>query len=63
MKPLGPIALKSRLNNLPVRGGVSLRIRKPAAGAPLPNRVPLPQPLELTIDIVGLLLEERQNQR
>jgi prevent-host-death family protein len=40
-----------------------LRVRKPAAGAPTPNRVPLPPPLPLKVDIVRLLLEERQNER
>jgi len=42
---------------------VGLRVRKPAAGAPSPNRVPLPPPLKLKLDIVRLLLEERQNER
>ena len=42
---------------------VGLRIRKPAEGAPAPNRVPLPPPLKLKMDVVELLLEERQGQR
>ena len=48
---------------VPVREGVALRIRKPAAGTPPPNRVKLPKPLKLNIDIVDLLLEERQSHR
>lgn len=42
---------------------VGLRIRMPAEGAPRPNRVPLPAPLRLKIDVVQLLLEERQGER
>ena len=48
---------------VPLRERVSLRIRKPAPGAPPPNRVPLPKALGLKIDVVDLLLEERQGQR
>ena len=48
---------------VPVRAGVALRIRKPVAGAPPPNRVKLPKPLKLDVDIVDLLLEERQSHR
>lgn len=48
---------------VPVRDRVALRVRKPAPGAPRPNRVTLPKPLKLEIDIVALLLEERQNHR
>jgi len=48
---------------VPVRERVALRIRKPAAGTPPPNRVKLPKPLTLNIDIVDLLLEERQSHR
>jgi prevent-host-death family protein len=40
-----------------------LHVRKPAAGAPPPNRVPLPPPANLPIDVVELLLEERQGGR
>jgi prevent-host-death family protein len=40
-----------------------LRIRKPVSGAPQPNRVPLPPPANLKIDVLELLLEERQSQR
>ena len=48
---------------VPVRQRVALRIRKPAAGTPPPNRVKLPKPLKLDVDIVDLLLEERQSHR
>ena len=48
---------------VPVRERVALRIRKPTAGTPPPNRVKLPKPLKLDIDIVDLLLEERQSHR
>ena len=40
-----------------------LRIRKPAADAPKPNQVPLPKPTAQGIDVVQLLLEERQSHR
>jgi prevent-host-death family protein len=39
-----------------------LRVRKPASGAPRPNRV-LPPPSDLKFDVLKLLLEERQGQR
>lgn len=48
---------------VPVRQGVGLRVRKPAAGTPRPNRVKLPKPLKLDVDIVDLLLKERQGHR
>jgi prevent-host-death family protein len=48
---------------VPVRDHTALRIRKPAPGAPAPNRVPLPKQLKLDIDVVQLLLEERQPHR
>ena len=48
---------------VPVRDRAALRIRKPAPGTPPPNRVPLPKPLKISIDIVQLLLEERQSHR
>ncbi len=48
---------------VPVRAPSALRVRKPAPGTPSPNRVPLPKPAKLSIDIVQLLLEERQGQR
>jgi prevent-host-death family protein len=48
---------------VPMRQRVALRIRKPADGVPPPNRVKLPKPLTLDVDIVDLLLDERQSHR
>ena len=48
---------------VPVRSPRALRIRKPAAGAPAPNRVPLPKPSTSKIDVVQVLLETRQSHR
>jgi prevent-host-death family protein len=48
---------------VPMRDRTELRIRKPAASAPTPNKVPLPKPAQLKIDILQVLLEERQNHR
>jgi prevent-host-death family protein len=48
---------------VPVRDRGALRVRKPAPGAPPPNRVRLPRPAKLNVDIVELLLEERQGHR
>ena len=48
---------------VPVRDRSALRIRKPTPGTPPPNRVPLPKPAKLDIDVVQLLLEERQGHR
>ncbi len=48
---------------VPIRERTALRIRKPASGTPAPNRVPLPKTARLDLDIVGLLLEERQSHR
>ena len=48
---------------VPVRERATLRIRKPAPSTPAPNRVRLPKPLKLNIDVVELLLEERQGHR
>jgi prevent-host-death family protein len=39
-----------------------LRVRKPASGAPPPNRL-VPPPSGLKLDVLELLLEERQGQR
>jgi prevent-host-death family protein len=47
----------------PVHDRVALRVRQPPPGTPPPNRVPLPGPANLNIDIVDLLLEERQGSR
>lgn len=48
---------------VPVRARVALRTRKPAPGTPAPNRIPLPGPSKLNLDVVQLLLEERQPHR
>ena len=48
---------------VPVRARNALRIRKPAAGAPAPNRVPLPKLSPSKIDVVEVLLETRQSHR
>jgi prevent-host-death family protein len=48
---------------VPIRHHTALRIRKPAPGTPAPNRVLLPKQLKLNIDVVQLLLEERQPHR
>src|SRR5436190_18527622 len=48
---------------VPVRQRVTLRIRKRATGTPPPNRVKLPKPLKLDVDIVDVLLKERQSHR
>ena len=48
---------------VPVHGRELLQIRRPAPGAPPLNRVPLPKPAKLKLDIVDLLLEERQGHR
>jgi len=48
---------------VPVQDGAKLTIRKRSPGAPTPNRVPLPKPLKIDLDVVDLLLEERQNLR
>ena len=48
---------------VPVRDKGALRIRKPAPGAQPPNRVELPGPAQLKLDVVELLLEERQGHR
>jgi prevent-host-death family protein len=54
-----PIA---RLTPVPDRS--KPRIRKPAPGTPPPGRVPLPKkPLKLDLDVVDLLLDERQGSR
>ena len=48
---------------VPVRERSALRIRKPTPGTPPPNRVPLPKLTKRHIDVVQLLLEERQGHR
>jgi prevent-host-death family protein len=48
---------------VPIRGQARLKVRKPAPGAPAPNRVRLPKPLKLNVDVLKVLLEERQGNR
>jgi prevent-host-death family protein len=48
---------------VPVRDRIDLRVRRPAPGTPRPNQIPLPKPLKLPVDVVALLLEERQSHR
>ncbi len=48
---------------VPHQPDTSFQVRKPAPGAPLLQDVPLPPPLDLDLDIVELLLEERQVDR
>jgi len=40
-----------------------LTVRRPPPEAPAPHEVPLPPPLKLDVDVVALLLEERQGGR
>lgn len=48
---------------IPVSDRSALRVRKPAPGTPPPNRVRVPKPVKLNVDVVQLLLEERQGHR
>ena len=48
---------------VPVRAPSALRVRKPAPDSPPLNRIPLPKPAKLPIDVVDVLLEERQGHR
>jgi len=48
---------------VPIRERPGLRVRKPAPGSLKPNKIPLPKPVAHRIDVVQLLLEERQNHR
>lgn len=48
---------------VPLTDRTALRVRKPASGAPPPNKVPLPGPCKLPVDVLDLLLEERQSHR
>ncbi len=45
------------------KNGSSLKIRSPLPGSPKLTQVPIPPPLRIRIDIVKLLLEERQGER
>jgi prevent-host-death family protein len=48
---------------VPARERFGLRVRKRAPGTPPPNRVALPKSAGVNVDIVQLLLEERQRHR
>jgi prevent-host-death family protein len=48
---------------VPIRDKANLKGRKPQSGSPPVNRVPLPRPLKIKLDVVELLLEERQLHR
>ena len=48
---------------VPVRERSALHVRKPAPNAPVPGRVPVPKRGTLNVDVVKLLLEERQGHR
>ena len=48
---------------VPVHEPAVLRVRRPAPGTPQPNEVRLPKPATLNMDVVKLLLEERQRHR
>jgi len=48
---------------IPVRDPRALRVRKPAAGSPPLYRIKVPKRARLNVDIVELLLEERQGHR
>jgi antitoxin (DNA-binding transcriptional repressor) of toxin-antitoxin stability system len=48
---------------VPLRERPGIRVRKPASGSPTPNKVALPKSPQLKIDVLELLLEERQSHR
>ncbi len=48
---------------VPMQERAGLRIRKPASDSPKPNKVSLPKSITQKIDVVQLLLEERQSHR
>ncbi|MGD0493675.1 MAG: type II toxin-antitoxin system prevent-host-death family antitoxin [Steroidobacteraceae bacterium] len=48
---------------VPILDRPGLRIRKPSPGSPTPNRVSIPKPTAPRIDVLELLLEERQSHR
>lgn len=48
---------------VPILERSGLRIRKPAADSPKPNKVSLPKPTHQKVDVLELLLEERQSHR
>lgn len=48
---------------VPVPSRTVLHVRKPAAGTPPPGRIKVPRARKVNIDVVQLLLEERQRHR
>jgi antitoxin (DNA-binding transcriptional repressor) of toxin-antitoxin stability system len=48
---------------VPILERPGLRIRKPAVDSPKPNKVSLPKATQQKIDVLELLLEERQSHR
>ena len=48
---------------VPILERPGLRIRKPAVDSPKPNKVSLPKPTHQKVDVLALLLEERQSHR
>jgi prevent-host-death family protein len=48
---------------VPVRERTALKIRKAAPDAPRPNQIALLKPLKLNVDVVELLMDERQSYR
>jgi len=48
---------------VPYEAAPALVIRRPKPGSPPPGQVPLPPPLELPVDAVALLLEDRHGGR
>lgn len=48
---------------VPYRARGGLVVRHPAPGAPAPGKVPLPRPRKYRVDIVELLMNERQRHR
>jgi prevent-host-death family protein len=48
---------------VPILERPGLRIRRPAADSPKPNKVSLPRASQSKFDVLAMLLEERQNHR
>jgi prevent-host-death family protein len=48
---------------VPILERPGLRIRKAASDSPRPNKVSLPNPTHQKVDVLELLLEERQSHR
>jgi antitoxin (DNA-binding transcriptional repressor) of toxin-antitoxin stability system len=48
---------------VPLRERPGIRVRKPALGSPPPNKVPLPKLAQTKMDVLELLVEERQSHR